>query len=143
MKKEKFKFQYLLLKTKNQNKGITLVALIVTIVVLLILAGISITALFGDNGLINKAKIAAEETNQTVQNDITAMEEYNQQLQDLIDAMGQGSEEEPPKPPTKSRLEELMETAATDNETVYDKYGNKIRVPAGFKILAHGTQSRY
>ena len=45
-----------------QNKGITLVALVVTIVVLLILAGISITALFGDNGIIARAKIAAEKT---------------------------------------------------------------------------------
>ena len=43
----------------------------------------------------------------------------------------------------RSTLENLIETAATDNETVYDKYGNKIRIPAGFKILAHGTQSRY
>ena len=124
-------------KVKQNNKGITLIALVVTIVVLLILAGITITAVIGDNGLINRAKTAAEKTNQAVQNDITAMEEYNQQLQDLIDAMEQGSEEEPP---TKSRLEELMETAATDNETVLDKYGNKIRVPAGFKILAHGTR---
>ena len=37
-------------KFKN-NKGITLIALVVTIVVLLILAGISINALIGDNGL--------------------------------------------------------------------------------------------
>lgn len=37
------------------NKGITLIALAVTIVVMLILAGISITALTGDNGLIENA----------------------------------------------------------------------------------------
>ncbi|MGN1269881.1 MAG: Tfp pilus assembly protein FimT/FimU, partial [Clostridia bacterium] len=35
-------------KEKQKNKGITLIALVVTIVVLLILAGITITALFGD-----------------------------------------------------------------------------------------------
>lgn len=41
------------------NKGITLIALAVTIVVMLILAGISITALTGDNGLIENAIWAA------------------------------------------------------------------------------------
>ena len=40
---------------KNDNKGITLITLITTIIILLILAGISITVLTGDNGLINKA----------------------------------------------------------------------------------------
>ena len=40
----------------KKEKGITLIALIVTIVVLLILASISIKVLTGDNGLINQAK---------------------------------------------------------------------------------------
>ena len=44
-------------KLKN-NKGITLVALVVTIVVLLILAGVSINLVVGQNGIINKAKDA-------------------------------------------------------------------------------------
>lgn len=38
------------------QKGITLIALVVTIVVLLILAGVSINALFGNNGIISRAK---------------------------------------------------------------------------------------
>ena len=42
---------------KNQNqKGITLIALVVTIVVLLILAGTSIAMLSGDNGIITNAQ---------------------------------------------------------------------------------------
>ena len=49
-------------KVKQNNKGITLIALVVTIVILLILAGISITALFGENGLIERAKIADQKT---------------------------------------------------------------------------------
>lgn len=40
----------------KNNKGITLIALVVTIVVLLILAGISIVALIGDNGLIKRTQ---------------------------------------------------------------------------------------
>ena len=44
-KKEKFK----------NSKGITLVALVVTIIVLIILAGISINLVLGENGIITKA----------------------------------------------------------------------------------------
>ncbi len=47
---------------KEENRGITLVALVVTIVVLLILAGITITMLFSDSGIITKAREAAEAT---------------------------------------------------------------------------------
>ena len=46
----------------KKEKGITLIALVVTIVVLIILAGISISVLSGDNGLINQAKRGKEET---------------------------------------------------------------------------------
>ena len=43
------------MKTK-ENNGITLVALVVTIVVLLILAGVTINLVLGENGLITQAK---------------------------------------------------------------------------------------
>ena len=46
----------------KNKKGITLVALVVTIVVLLILAGVSINLVLGDNGIINKAKEAKEKS---------------------------------------------------------------------------------
>ncbi len=46
----------------KQNKGITLIALVVTIVVLLILAGVTISIVFGDNGVISKAQEAALQT---------------------------------------------------------------------------------
>ena len=46
----------------KEMKGITLVALVVTIVVLLILAGVSINTVLGDDGIIKKAKDAAEAT---------------------------------------------------------------------------------
>ncbi len=44
------------------NKGITLIALVITIIILLILAGITISAITGDNGLINNTGLAKEET---------------------------------------------------------------------------------
>ena len=45
-----------------KNKGITLIALVVTIVVLLILAGITISLVFSENGIISKSKNAKEQT---------------------------------------------------------------------------------
>jgi len=41
---------------REGNKGITLIALVITIIVLLILAGVSIATLMGDNRVINKSK---------------------------------------------------------------------------------------
>lgn len=46
----------------KSNKGITLIALVVTIVVLLILAGVSISMLVGENGIITQANNAKEQT---------------------------------------------------------------------------------
>ena len=47
---------------KKQEKGITLIALVITIIVLLILAGISIAMLTGENGILTKADTATRET---------------------------------------------------------------------------------
>ena len=49
-------------KRIKENKAITLIALVVTIVVLIILAGISIGALTGNNGIINQTQNAKEQT---------------------------------------------------------------------------------
>ena len=43
------------IKMKNSSKGITLIALVITIIVLLILAGVSIAMLTGDNGILTQA----------------------------------------------------------------------------------------
>ena len=45
---------------KTQNKGITLITLVIAIVILLILAGISIASLVGENGLLTKARTSRE-----------------------------------------------------------------------------------
>ena len=47
----------------KNNKGITLIALVITIIVLLILAGVSIAMLTGQNGILNQASRAGDETN--------------------------------------------------------------------------------
>ena len=46
---------------QNRNKGITLIALVITIIVLLILAGVSIATLTGNNGILTQGKRAKEE----------------------------------------------------------------------------------
>ena len=47
---------------KKQERGITLIALVITIIVLLILAGVSIAMLTGENGILTKADNAKEGT---------------------------------------------------------------------------------
>ena len=54
----------------KNKKGITLVALVVTIVVLLILAGVSINLVLGNNGIIAKAKDAETKSAEASQNDL-------------------------------------------------------------------------
>ncbi len=49
-------------KEFKRNKGITLLALVITIIILLILAGITISAITGDNGIIGNASRAKEQT---------------------------------------------------------------------------------
>ena len=50
------------MKNKEMSSGITLIALVVTIIVLLILSGISIGMITGENGIIKKAVSAKEDT---------------------------------------------------------------------------------
>ena len=58
----------------KQEKGITLIALVVTIVALLILAGVSINAVFGQDGIIEKAKDAQNKMDQATQNDLDSID---------------------------------------------------------------------
>lgn len=58
----------------SNQTGITLIALVVTIVVLLILAGVTINAVFSDRGIIKKAQDAQNKANESIQKD---MEQIN------------------------------------------------------------------
>ena len=51
-----------MLKQTKKQKGITLIALVITIIVLLILAAVTINALSGDNGILRRAREAKEKT---------------------------------------------------------------------------------
>ena len=55
--------QHILKNNKNRQKGITLIALVVTIIILLILASISVATLNGDNSILYFAQTVTEITN--------------------------------------------------------------------------------
>ena len=69
------------------EKGITLIALVVTIVVLLILAGVSVNAIFNENGLIKKAQEAQSKMDEAKNNDLKTIDE----LTNLIDNQVNGT----------------------------------------------------
>lgn len=65
---------------KRNSKGITLIALIVTIIGILILASVSINILFGENGIIEKTKRARGEYNNSQIAEQQDLEEVEKQL---------------------------------------------------------------
>lgn len=67
---------------KNQ-KGITLIALVITIIVLIILAGVSINLVLGNNGMITRAKNAKEQTDQAKINEEIQLNETAKYLEGL------------------------------------------------------------
>ena len=79
----------------KKNKGITLVALVVTIVVLLILAGVSINLVLGNNGIIAKAKDAQRESAEASQNDLKGMNGLIEQMESTLNGSGNGGKTEP------------------------------------------------
>ena len=92
-------------KVTRKNRGITLIALVITIIVLLILAGVSIAMLTGNNGILTQAKLAKENTQ-------TAKEQEEKGL-DKINSY-------------------INEKTIKDNYT--DINGDKATVPEGFTV---------
>ena len=94
-------------KINKNNKGITLVALIVTIIVLLILAGVSIAMLTGNNGILNQVSRAKEETEKAKKDEENILNNNENYLYNKIGEVrqvedndpgileGNGTEEEP------------------------------------------------
>ena len=78
------------MKAKS-NKGITLIALVITIIVLLILAGVTIAALSGDNGILKRATEAKEQTNQKNDEETEKIGGYESTIDQYVDGNGGGS----------------------------------------------------
>ena len=127
-----------IMKTKiKQEKGITLIALVVTIVVLLILAGVSVNALFGNSGIIEKAKEAQSKMDKATENDQKQIGELTNWLDNQVNGTT-GSDD---NQTTLPKISTLVGTVVDKNTKAEDAYGNKITIPKGFKVLAKGTST--
>ena len=124
---------------KIYHSGITLVALVVTIIVLLILAGVTITALLGDDGIIKKAQNAADSTNSAVQNELSSMNSLTDKMNSVLNGIGGGGTtpggDDTPDDPTKVSSNLGTVISNTENTDLTDSLNNKITVPAGFYIV--------
>ena len=103
---------------RKENKGITLVALVITIIILLILAGISISALT-NTGIFEKAKDAKEKSEVAEKQQSETLDGYEKELNKY----------------TSDNLEENIGVKFEKNTELHDKNGSKIIVPAGFKVV--------
>ena len=142
-----------------QNKGITLIALVITVIILLILAGVAIATLTGPNGIITnaqEAKTKTEEANKKEQEKLEQMEEYILQYVDPWNgeiansfAGGDGSQTNPYQ---ITNAEELAYFAKTVNEgTTYEgqfveikesiNLGNQKFTPIGLGPILDGQSN--
>ncbi len=132
----------------NKEKGITLIALVVTIVVLLILAGITITFVLGEGGILDMAKEAAKRTNEAKEQELKDFADFQNQVENWVNggtSSGGGStsgDVTPPADPsptpeqsTTKTLEEAKTQKDPFEETTKVKDDDKtMTIPAGFKI---------
>ena len=117
---------------RNKDKGITLIALVITIIILLILAGISISALT-NQGLFKNAKIAQNATEKAEKEQGQRLNEYEDEINKYLN---NSNEDEKIGLITDNINKELSKT---DNTKLKDEKGNRIVVPAGFKIVNGAT----
>ena len=107
--------------------GITLIALVVTIVVLLILAGITISLVFSENGIIAKAREAANKTNQAVINEQAQMNDITAAMENMLNGTGGSTTPEEPEDPTENwDLTKVDPVQSTDTTPV------TVPVPKGY-----------
>ena len=123
--------------SKKQNeieeRGITLIALVITIVILIILATVSINVVFGEGGLIDRAQEGKSLTDQAKtdeQEELTGAEEY-------INGVLSGTEQTPmdPTEQTPTPIGSVTKGEIFDETTkVSDANGDILYVPGGFGI---------
>ncbi len=123
-----------------KERGITLIALVVTIVVLLILAGVSINAIFSENGIIKRAQDAQNKMNNAQESDLNALNDLDKWINNQVNGItGGGTTGGDANPSTTPKISTLVGKVVDKNTKAEDAYGNKITIPKGFKVLANGT----
>ena len=109
----------------KKERGITLIALVVTIIVLIILAGISINLVFGNFGVITKAKEAKELQKQAQANEQVALNELDKKLEDYDKYLPENTKENPQdigtivKTPDKWNLETVKYIKTNETTAIY------------------------
>ena len=131
-------------KNYSNQTGITLIALVVTIVVLLILAGVSLNAIFSENGIIKRAQDAQNKMDQAAENDQKGINELSNWLDSKINGNSGGNTTGGnttggDDTSTTQKISTLVGKVVDKNTKAEDAYGNKITIPKGFKVVAHGT----
>ena len=111
---------------KNRQKGITLIALVVTITVLIILATVSVNTVLGDNGIIKRAQKARD----SYQNSSTSEDEHMKQL---ANEMAEYDEDNTPTNPTAGTTVAKPGTwTSTEVTPIADGNGGTVPLPNGF-----------
>ena len=109
----------------KKNKGITLVALVVTIVVLLILAGVSINLVLGDNGIVKKAQDAKTKSAEASENDLKGMNSLVSEMEGALagngGAGGSGTDTKVPAEATAETAPYFPDNTFTKKEGTIDK----------------------
>ncbi len=178
------------MKLKNNNKGITLIALVITIIVLLILAGVAIATLTGDNGILTKAVTAKDRTTEAEAKEVVQLEaigsidntgkfnkeDFKTNVKQNLGVTDSNIKENGNKitvtykgydvtvDATTGKVTAVVKTGETppagdyntgttveeaiaqdkpyeENTTITDDFGNKVKVPAGFKIAEDSSTS--
>ena len=124
------------LKVSEKNKGITLTVLVITIAVILILSGVTINAIFADDGLINKSRDLQKKANQNIKTGTEDVDDLVNMLDNEMQQNSSGDQNPTEKPKITDSSLKSDDRTNTDSETVIakDSKGNQIVVPGGFKI---------
>ena len=96
---------------RKKQSGITLVALVVTIVVLLILAGITIMYTMGENSIFKKAQEAKNKTEDAIQNE----QEYMNSIDNMINEYTNGIENPTIPENPWAKIDRIAKAIANDN----------------------------
>ena len=124
----------------RRNSGITLIALVVTIVVLIILATVSINTVLGDNGIIKKAQEAKEAYSKSVKAEDTAMQKLlNEMVQYDTDNSGSGGETTKPAEGITATVDGKTVTITKDNVATYLGKVVSNYKPTGTTVAVGGT----
>ena len=116
----------------KKERGITLIALVVTIIVLIILAGVSINLVFGNLGIVTKAKEAKRMQEQAELNEQIALGKLSNEIDKEINETGTPTD----SPTGVSTIKKLRDSGEfmKKETTAIDSDKNLIKIPKGFKI---------